>query len=377
MNQVTKYLNKELFLGISLFLFGGICLFSFFEFIQEISDLDDKKYGVTQAIVYVLLTIPGHIYKLIPTAVLIGAMYTVGQLSHQSELIVLRSSGLSIKQIARAVMPIAIFFSILTFAVGDLITPNSEKNAQQLKTNATNTSISMEFKSGFWMKDGNNFVNIENVLPDASLSNIHIYEFDDQFNLRTIIDAKNGKFDDGNWDLTQITVKNFLENQIITEKIEKGNWKSLIRPEMMNVLIISPDKMSIFNLVKFINYLKINNQRSSKYETALWEKLINPLMPIVMILFALPFGFLQQRSGGKFLKMFIGISIGIGYQIINTLFRHLGLLNDWPPFLSSLLPFFFISVSRYIYDYEVRTSLIFNPKIKSCKYCFAPNKIFI
>ena len=82
------------------------------------------------------------------------------------------------------------FFSILTFAVGDLITPNSEKNAQQLKTNATNTSISMEFKSGFWMKDGNNFVNIENVLPDATLSNIHIYEFDDQFNLRTIIDAK-------------------------------------------------------------------------------------------------------------------------------------------------------------------------------------------
>ena len=39
----------------------------------------------------------------------------------------------------KAVMPIAVFFSVLTFAVGDLITPNSEKNAQQLKTNATNT----------------------------------------------------------------------------------------------------------------------------------------------------------------------------------------------------------------------------------------------
>ena len=62
-------------------------------------------------------------------------MYTVGQLSHQSELIVLRSSGLSIKQIAKAVMPIAIIFQcIITFAVGDLITPSSEKNAQQLKT---------------------------------------------------------------------------------------------------------------------------------------------------------------------------------------------------------------------------------------------------
>ena len=137
----------------------------------------------------------------------------------------------------------------------------------------------------------------------------------------------NGKFENGNWDLTEISVKNFIGDEVVTEEIAKGNWKSLIRPEMMNVLIISPDKMSIFNLIKFINYLKINDQRSSKYETALWEKLINPLMPIVMILFALPFGFLQQRSGGKFLKMFIGISIGIGYQIINTLFRHLGLIK--------------------------------------------------
>ena len=124
------------------------------------------------------------------------------------------------------------------------------------------TSISMEFKSGFWMKDGNNFVNIENVLPDATLSKIHIYEFDDLFNLRTIIDAKKGQFEDGNWDLTEISVKNFIDNQkITTEEIVKGNWKSLIRPEMMNVLIISPDKMSIFNLVKFINYLKINESK--------------------------------------------------------------------------------------------------------------------
>ena len=31
----------------------------------------------------------------------------------------------------------------------------------------------------------------------------------------------------------------------------------------------------------------------------------------------------------------------------------------------------------HLYDYEIRTSLIFNPIIKSCKYCFDPNKIFI
>jgi lipopolysaccharide export system permease protein len=62
-----------------------------------------------------------------------------------------------------------------------------------------------------------------------------------------------------------------------------------------------------------------------------------------------PFGFLQERSGGKFLKMFIGISAGIAYQIFNTMIRHLGLLNDWPPYLSAFIPtLIFLLIGIYL-----------------------------
>jgi len=349
MNHLTWYLNKEFFLGITLMLFGGVALFAFFDFIQEISNLGKGKYGLIQAIVFVIYSIPGHIYELIPTAVLIGSMYTVGQLSYNSEFTIIRTSGLSIKKIALSLIFVSLFFSILTFAIGDLITPGSEKNAQQLKINSTESSVSQEYKSGFWIKDGNSFVNIENVLPDTTLRDIHIYEFDKNFSLRTIINSKNGKFEEGQWKLNSISLTSFENNKVVHSKIDSGTWKSLIRPEMMNVLIISPDKMSTFNLIKFIDYLKINNQNITRYEVALWEKIIHPIMPIIMIIFALPFGFLQERSGGKYLKMFIGIIIGIFYQIINTMMRHLGTLNDWPPFLSSLIPsLIFLSIGLYL-----------------------------
>ena len=92
---------------------------------------------------------------------------------------------------------VGIFFTFLTIIIGDLITPSSEKAAQQIKINSTASVVSQEFKSGFWIKDGNNFVNIENVLPDASLEDINIYEFDSNFNLRTISKAERGQFIDG------------------------------------------------------------------------------------------------------------------------------------------------------------------------------------
>ena len=142
--------------------------------------------------------------------------------------------------------------------------------------------VSQEFKSGFWIKDGNNFVNIENVLPDASLEDINIYEFDANFNLRTITKAESGQFIDGQWKLQDITQKIIHAKKIETLEIDKGSWKSRMRPEMINALIISPEKMSTINLFKFINYLKKNNQKSTKYDVALWEKIIHPIMPCLL-----------------------------------------------------------------------------------------------
>ena len=344
---LIRYINREFLIGILMIMFGLICLFAFFDFIQEIGDLGKGSYGILQAILFVILSIPGHIYEVIPLAVLIGSMYSIGQLSYNYEFNVMRASGYSIKKIAVSLMYTGLFFSFFTIIVGDFIAPHSEKSAQQIKLGNSNSSVSQEFGSGFWIKDGDNFVNIENVLPDSSLEQINIYEFDNKFNLRTIVNAKNGFFKQGEWKLSDIQQTIINKNSIEIKNITSGSWKSLMRPEMMNALIISPQKMSTINLFKFINYLKQNNQKSTKYEVALWEKLIHPLMPLVMLIFAIPFGFLQERSGGKFFKMFIGIIIGIAYQILNTLIRHLSLLNDWQPFVSSLIPtliFLFIGI---------------------------------
>ena len=57
-----------------------------------------------------------------------------------------------------------------------------------------------------------------------------------------------------------------------------------------------------------------------------------------MVILALPFGFLQQRASGTSTKIFIGILLGVVYQIMNRVFSHLGVLNDWPPLMSAITP---------------------------------------
>ncbi len=344
MQIFKRYFWQETSINILMMMLGLLAMFSFFDLIQELDSLGQGSYGISQMLVFVLLSIPGHVYDVVPVAVLVGMMYSLGTLARNSELVVMRVSGLSLLNIGWILVKVGMLFTALTFFVGELITPISEKMAQRMRVKATDSVIAQDFKSGLWVKDGKSFVNVETVLPDASLLNVRIYEFDESFKLRSISVAKKGEFEDERWGLSEVTqikfntYKNVEQNNIQTQTFNQANWKSLIRPELLNVLLVAPEKMSVWNLYAFIQHLQANRQKTTRYNVALWSKMIYPLACMVMVILALPFGFIQQRTGGTSAKLFIGVMLGVVYQIMNRVFIHLGVLNDWPPLMSAITP---------------------------------------
>lgn len=338
MKIITRYLLKEISVNVLLIMLALITMFSFFDLIQELESLGKGSYGLGKITLFVLLSAPGHIYEVMPVAVLVGCMYSLGQFARHSELVVLRVSGISLQNIAFTLLKVGLVFTIITFLVGELITPFSEKMAQRMRIKATDSVIAQDFRSGLWVKDGTSFVNVEDVLPDATLLNLHIYEFDRTFKLESTITAKRGQFEENYWNLKDVTQTDFTADTVHVTKLTEAKWRSLIRPELLNVLLVLPEKMSAWNLYSYINHLAINKQKTTRYEVAIWAKLIYPLACLVMVILALPFGFIQQRATGASTKIFVGIMLGVLYQILNRVFVHLGLLNDWSPLFSAVMP---------------------------------------
>jgi lipopolysaccharide export system permease protein len=338
MKLINRYLSHEIISSIMLVMLALIAMFSFFDLIQELENVGKGTYGISKVMLFVLLSIPGHVYEVVPVAVLVGTMYALSQLARHSELIILRVSGISLASLTFSLLRIGLIFALVTFIVGELVTPYSEKSAQRLRIQATDTVVAQDFRSGLWVKDGNSFVNVEDVLPDASLLNIHIYEFDPEFHLRTISTAKSGRFEDQQWDLKDVSQINFEHEKVVSNFFPEARWQSLIRPELLNVLLVVPEKMSAWNLYSYIHHLSANKQKTSRHEVALWAKMVYPIACLVMVILALPFGFVQQRSGGASAKIFSGIMLGISYQVLNRVFVHLGLLNDWSALLSAVVP---------------------------------------
>jgi lipopolysaccharide export system permease protein len=90
----------------------------------------------------------------------------------------------------------------------------------------------------------------------------------------------------------------------------------------------------------------------------MWTKFVYPTAVLVMMLLAVPFSVSQQRAGGVGKKLFIGILIGLAFNLINRLFSSLGQLHNVSPFVSAWLPtltFLIVAIVMLIWT-ERRTS---------------------
>jgi lipopolysaccharide export system permease protein len=336
---LNRYLAHEIYSATLLVFSGLLMLFAFFDLIHELGDLGKGEYRLVKILGYVLLSLPGHVYELFPIAALIGTLFALAQLTAHSEFTVMRVSGMSTPRIALALAKAGTLFVILTFIFGEFIAPPSERAAEQLRLKATSSVVAQEFRSGLWVKDAGNFVNVEEVLPDTSMKGVKIYEFDPGFRLRTISYAQRGEHvDENRWRLTEVAQTRFEADRAVVTNLPQAYWYSVLTPDILNVLLVVPEQMSAWNLYFYVEHLRENKQKTTRYEIALWSKLAYPFATLVMIMLALPFAYYQGRSGGVSGKVFAGIMLGLVFHLLNRLFAHLGLLNDWPPVFSAIFP---------------------------------------
>ncbi len=339
MLTIRRYLAREIY-AATVFVFAAfLVLFAFFDLIHELGDLGKGNYRLQHALLYVLLSLPSHIYELFPIAVLIGTLYALAHLAANSEYTVMRGSGLSPRAAALTLGRIGIVFVALTYIVGEFLTPVTERTAQQIKLRATSSVIAQEFRTGFWVKDENRFVNVREVLPDATLLDVRIYEFDKDFRLSSISMARRGEFAGSNlWRLLDVVSTRFSGAGASVDRQDRSEWHSVLTPDILSVLFVMPERMSAWNLYQYTRHLSENRQRTERYEIAMWKKLVYPFAALVMMALALPFAYVHTRSGSVGVKVFSGIMLGIFFHMLNSLFSHLGLLQNWSPLFSAILP---------------------------------------
>ncbi|TMG81270.1 MAG: LPS export ABC transporter permease LptG, partial [Betaproteobacteria bacterium] len=270
---IERYLARLIYGATGFVLIGFLALFAFFDLIGELGDLGKGAYDLRQVFTFVLLQAPAHAYELFPIVVLIGTLYVLAHLASNSEYTVMRGSGLSPARAAAALLKIGTAFVVLTFVIGEWMAPAADEVAQKTKMRALSSMIGQDLQSGLWFKDEGSFINVRESRDPKLLQGVRIYEFDPAYRLRKITFAERAEYRaKGLWDLYSVVATRFEPDGPHTLREAQGEWHTAVAPDLLNALIMKPERMSAWALHKYTEHLELNRQRTERYEIALWKK---------------------------------------------------------------------------------------------------------
>jgi len=349
MNLFFRYLGQQIVASVGLTLLALVLLFGFFDFINELGDLDEQGYTVALALLFVTLRLPSIAHEIMPIAALVGALTALARLALASEFTVMRASGLSSRRLVAYALGIGLGLGVFTLFLGEVVAPPAERMAKQLKLRTTSKLVAQEFRSGLWAKDGRTFINVRQMQPDASLRDIRLYEFDAEFHLTRVVHAASATWATaGHWQLNAVEETFLRSDRSETRSLAETPWRTEITPDLLAALMVNPERMALTTLYGYIQHLKNNRQKATVYEIALWNKLAFPIAATVMLLLALPFAYYRPRTRSVGAQVLLGILIGLAFHLLNRLSGHLGLINEWPPVVSALLPLTLFSLAALV-----------------------------
>jgi len=339
MNVLTIYIVKEVLKGSALTLMLLLTLFNLFTFSDELKDLGKGTYGLKEILQYLALTSPRVLYELIPSAALLGSLFVVGAMANNREVIAMRAAGLSIFWVIRSVMLAGVILVIAAVLVGEFIAPEAERAAQLIKTKSQNNEIVINSKYGLWLREDNRFINVRKIHEKDVLSDIYAYEISDQGNLVSMNYIEHANFlGEGLWHMNNIKQMSVLTQPVRIKSINQIDWETKINPDLLNVVVINPENMSLYDLYMYISFLKNNNQKTETFELAFWSRLINPFITFVMLMVSIPFVIGIKRGIGTGGRVMIGIVFGMTFNIFDKIAGHVGLVYGYNPMIMAILP---------------------------------------
>lgn len=337
MRRLDLYIFKTVVGATLLTLLVLLALEAFIGLLEELDNLQGN-YDLPKIFQYLGLTLPRRTYDAFPVALLLGGLLGMGGLAANSEITAMRTAGLSVLRLVQPVLQAGLVLSLLILTLGEFVAPYTEQQAQTLRANAKAEAIAIGGGQGFWARDGEYFIHAAGVLPEFRLSNIHIYEIDTDARLKSIAWAQHARYNDGEWILDQVNRSAIETTAVTLEHFDTLTLNLAINPDLLELLAIKPEDLSMRDLHSYIAYLQNNGLDARSQQLAWWIKALNPAINLSILYLAMPFVFAPQRSASRGKRLMIGICLGLLFFLFNRLLSNLALLYNYPPWLGALMP---------------------------------------
>jgi lipopolysaccharide export system permease protein len=312
-----------------------------FVFLGQLGGLNEH-YRIGSALYFVLLQIPTNLYTILPIGALIGAVVGLGGLATNSELIVMRASGVSVWRIVVWVLRPALIFGLVAFVLSQWLIPPAN-----IASNAVRSGMKQDAGvRGYWHKEGSEFSFISYANDDGELGPVKAFQFDANQVMVNSWESPSGLYQSNAgqnaWMLLSVTNANILPSgQSKAVHTVNQMWNVNLKPKLLAAATTEPDELSPSQLFKYVRSVSIDNAVvPNDYKLAFWQKVLAPLglLSLVVLACSFVFGSLRNRSMGY--RVVIALIVGLGFSYLQNFVGYVSLVAGGLIFLYVLLPIF-------------------------------------
>lgn len=323
----------------------ALCLGSFVS-VYLVLDMMDKiprflrAGGAAVAILrFFVCKLPEMVGQTAPFSILMATLLTLGVLSRNSEIIAMRSCGVSLPRISLPMLVLGLISSLLLLGNAELIVPKSYERMEQIeRVEIKKQGVNAVFKrNNIWFRSDSRIMQAHLFDPQTrTLRGVIVWTLDNSMNPLSRIDAESADYRDGLWTLRTVEVKKFSKEQVLDQqKLPSMDMALNLKVDDLRVLDNNADNLSYGKLKEYADNLQSGGYKAFRYQTMMHTKFAAPFAAFVMVILGIPFALRSSRSGGMALGIGTSIGIGFAYFVVNAVLLSYGRSGVLPPLVAA------------------------------------------
>jgi lipopolysaccharide export system permease protein len=320
---LQRYIGAQLLRGWLVVFVVLASLFGLLALIDEIDSITER-YRFVHALHYVLLTTPQRVLELSPVIAALGTILAFATMTRNSELVVIRTAGFSLRQLLAACAVPTVALVVLLAASEEFLAASLYQQAETERMVRRSGNLDLLDGQGLWSKSGSRFFNVRNLRRGHIPEQISLYEFDSEGALLRAIDARTAELvGDREWKLIDVRFKEWHDGKLSTRNIPELEFGPFWSASELPALGQSLAAMAPSALYDYANHLAETGQDDDKVRMAFWQKATLPLAFAAMVLLSTVIGvaFGTTRSAAFGWRVLAGAVIGVGFFLLSQIFQ--------------------------------------------------------
>ena len=333
-----------------VFLLCALGLLALF-YISTFIDRSDKvfKGAATWSMMgaYLWFLLPQYVYYVLPMSVLLASLVTIGVLTKNSELIVMKACGISLYRVALPMLGASLIAGGTLFALEQTILGDSNRKADAIKRVMNGVAPeTLDMLTRQWVVGSRGEIYHYNYFDpkNNALLGLEVFEFSDGMRALTQRSfAQVARYtpqpgQDNRWRAEQVWTRRLAPSGDTREFTTQPVADVVLEPpSYFGTRQPAPEFMSYSQLQGYIEQLRTSGFDVIEQQVALERKASFPFVTLIMTLIAVPFAVTAGRRGAMY-GIGVGIVIAISYWVAFSVFAALGTGGVVAPMIAAWAP---------------------------------------